>query len=151
MLYFKRNSFRTVLVPVSLFILVSACSSKEASGKLQDNIPAYKKIAEEKFNNNYIISFNNDSTYLIAYYFPKNIVKKLNPPLIFFVYDTNSKKVIFEDNLTNGKIEWINNRQLKVSTIPEIVTGDDEKNKEMFGYVYDVYTRKKLTKENKNK
>ena len=151
MLYFRCISFRTVLVPVSLFILINACSSKEASGELLQNKPTYKKIAEEKFNKDYMVIFNNDSTYLIVYFFPKNVTKRLNPPLIFFVYDTNNKKVIFQDNLTNGEVKWKNNRQIEVSTIPEIVTGDDEKNKELFGYVYDVNTQRKLTEENKNK
>ena len=148
--YFKCILYRNILVPF-LIILISSCSSKETSGEMQDNTPPYKKIAEEKFDKDYRVIFNNDSTYLIVYYLPKNVNKTLIPPLKFFVYDTNNKKVIFQDNLTNGKVEWINDHQFQVSTIPEIVTGNDEDNKKLFGYIYDVHTKRKLSNEDINK
>ncbi len=62
-----------------------------------------------------------------------------------------NEKVIFEDNLTNGKIKWINNRQIQVSTMPEIVSGKEENNKKMYGYIYDVINKRKLPQLDKNK
>ena len=63
----------------------------------------------------------------------------------FFVYNTGEKKVIFQDNLANGDIKWKNNYQFIVTTIPEIVKGDDEENIQNFGYTYDVIKRRKLS------
>lgn len=75
----------------------------------------------------------------------------LNPPLNFFVYNNSTKKVIFQDNLANGKIRWKNNYQFIVSTIPGIVKGNDAENVQMFGYTYDVISRRKLSDHDKNK
>ncbi len=131
---------------VLLFLFVNACSSsgKEA-GELHSNQPSYKKIAEEKFNEDYKVESNKDSTYFIIYYSPKSKIKALNPPLKFFVYSINSRQIIFQDNLSNGKVEWQNNDQFTVSTIPEIVKGGDEKNKQIFGYTFDVIKKRKLS------
>ncbi len=151
MIYFKCIIFKYTLIPVFLFLLINACSSKETSDEMQSNRPSYKKIAEERYNQNYKVSFNKDSTYLIVYYLPQNVTKGLPSPLKFFVYDSRDKKVIFQDNPANGKVEWINYYQLKVSTIPEIVTGNDEDNKKMFGNIYDVISKSKLSKQEKTK
>lgn len=125
---------------------MSACgSSKEESEELQPDQPIYKKIAEEKFKKDYKVKSNSDSTYLIVYYSPRNKLRSLNPPLKFFVYNTGEKKVIFQDNLANGDIKWKNNYQFIVTTIPEIVKGDDEENIQNFGYTYDVIKRRKLS------
>ncbi len=137
---------RNIFLFISLFLFLNACSSsKEGREEHQPELPIYKKIAEEKFNKDYKVESNSDSTYLIIYYSTKNKITELATPLKFFVYNTKSKKVIFQDNLANGHVEWINNYQLKVSTIPEIIKGNKEENKQMFGYIYDVVTKRKLT------
>lgn len=129
----------------------SCSSSKEETIKFKSDQPTYKKIAEENFGNDYRTEFNKDSTYIIVFYYPKNKLMTLNPPLKFFVYDTSKKNVIFQDNLANGKIRWKNNHQFVVSTIPEIIKSDDAENIQMFGYTYDVITRRKLSDLHKNK
>lgn len=144
MIYFKFIIIKNTLIPAFLFLLISACSSKETSVELQSKQPSYKKIAEERYNQDYRVSFNKDSTYLIVYYLPQNVNKKLPSPLKFFVYDTVNKKMVFQDNLTNGKVEWINDHQIKVSMIPGIVTSDEEKNKRLYGYTYDVKLKRKI-------
>lgn len=129
----------------------SCSSSKEETSKIRSDNPTFKNIAEEKYNDEYRTEFNKDSTYIIVYYSPKNKLMSLNPPLKFFVYDNSTKKVIFRDNLANGKVKWKNNNQFVVSTIPGIVKGDDVENIQMFGYTYDVITRRKLSDLDKNK
>lgn len=114
-------------------------------------MPSYKKIAEENFNSDYKVEFNNDSTYIIVYYFPKSKLLSLNPPLKFFVYKIITKKVIYRDNLANGEVKWKNKNQFIVTTIPEIVKGNDEENSQAFGYTYDVITGRKLSGLDKNK
>jgi len=136
---------------IPILLIAACCSSSETSQKLMNNIPAYKEIAEGKYNNQYNTVFNTDSTYLFVCASQKNVDKVLPPPLRFFVYDNKNEKVIFEDNLTNGKIKWINNRQIQVSTMPEIVSGKEENNKKMFGYIYDVINKRKLPQLDKNK
>ena len=136
---------------LSIFLIASCCSSNVTSKNLSSNRLTYKKIAEEKYSKNYNTIFNSDSTYLFVYSSPKNADKILPPPLKFFVYDNNKAKIIFEDNLVNGKIKWINNHQIQVSTDPEIISGKEEKNIKMYGYIYDVLTKRKLSELDINK
>ena len=152
MICFKYIIFRNIIVPVSFFLLINGCcGSEETSGEVYQNRPTYKKIAEEKFNKDYRATFNNDSTYIIVQQLPQNVTKGIQTPLKFFIYDNEHKKIIFQDNLANGNIEWINRSQIKVSTLPEIVSGKDEDNKRMFGYIYDVISKAKLSGQDKNK
>jgi hypothetical protein len=143
---------RNIFLFISIFLFFNACgSSKEENEKLQPGLPTYKKIAEEKFKNDYKVESNSDSTYLIVYYSPKNKLRALNPPLKFFVYNTSEKKVIFQDNLANGKVKWKNKSQFIVTTIPEIVKGNDAGDIQNFGYTYDVISKRKLTGFDQNK
>ena len=105
----------------------------------------------QKFKNDYKVESNSDSTYLIVYYSPKNKLRSLNPPLKFFVYNTGDKKVIFQDNLANGKVKWKNKSQFIVTTIPEIIKGNEAGDIQNFGYTYDVISRRKLTGFDQNK
>jgi len=74
----------------------------------------------------------------------KSTPQKINPPLKFFIYSLNDEKIIFEENLPNGKIEWINDHQVRVSIIPGIVSGKEEKEKSQFGYIYDTSLQRKI-------
>ena len=89
MICFKYIIFRNIIVPVSFFLLINGCcSSEETSGEVYQNQPSYKNIAEEKFNKDYRITFNNDSTYLIVQHLPQNVTKGIqDSPLKFFIYD----------------------------------------------------------------
>ncbi len=60
------------------------------------------------------------------------------------MYDLKNDKVLFEDSLANGSIKWLDEYQIQVSTIPGIVTGDDEASDDLMGYVYDVKLQRKL-------
>jgi hypothetical protein len=132
-------------------MISACCSSKVTNSKLKPDTFSYKRIAEEKFNNNYKVSFNQDSTSIIVYYYPKNVTKQLFPPLKFFVYSSRNNEIIFQDNLPNGTVKWINDHQLQVSTIPEIVKGGDKVNEENFGYVYDVFKKRKVSDQDNSK
>lgn len=136
------KSINILFLPILL--IAACCSSSETSKKLIINTPAYEKIAEGKYNNHYRTSFNSDSTYLFVCASPNKSNNMPPAPLKFFVYDYKNEKVIFEDNLTNGKVKWINNQQIQVSTSPEIISGKEEENKKMYGYIYDVTKQKKL-------
>ena len=136
------KSINILFLPILL--IAACCSSNKTSKKIINNIPTYKKIAEGKYDNQYRTIFNSDSTYLFVCAAPKNVNKVLPPPLRFFIYNNKTGKVIFEDNLTNGKVKWINNQQIQVSTSPEIISGKEEENKKMYGYIYDVTKQKKL-------
>jgi hypothetical protein len=135
---------------ILITILINACCGSKESAKIQVS-GDYKKIAESKLGDNYKIIFNSDSTYLTAYQLNKNSNENIQPALKFFVYDLSEEKILFEDNLPNGKVEWINDHQVKLSTTHGIVSGKEEKNKSFISYTYDVNLKKKINQINKFK
>lgn len=151
-MYMRNIMLRNIFIFISFFLFLNACGSSKGEGEeLHPGTPIYKKIAEEKFKDDYKVESNSDSTYLIIYYSPSNKLKSLNPPLKFFVYNTSAQKVIFQDNLANGNIKWKNNHQFIVTTIPEIVKGNGDVDSQNFGYTYDIISKRKLFDQDTNK
>lgn len=129
---------------ILITVLINACCTSTHTTKNNPDTPGYKSIAESKLGSSYKIIFSPDSSYIAAYTAGKGSGNDLSSPLKFFIYDTNEEKTLFEENLPNGKVEWINKHQLKVSTEPGIVSGKEEKNSQMFGYIYDVKQKRKI-------
>lgn len=152
LIYFRYIILKNIFFFIFIFLFLNACgTSKKESKQPPSGAPTYKIIAEENFHNDYKAEFNNDSTYIIVYYSPKSKLMSLNPPLRFFVYNIILKKLIYRDNLANGEVKWKNSHQFIVTTIPEIVKGNDEENSRAFGYTYDVITGRKLSDLDRNK
>lgn len=59
-------------------------------------------------------------------------------PCEYFVYDLNNNKILYEENLTKGTVEWVTNNQIKINLHPGIVTNDETENKKLSGYIIDV-------------
>ncbi len=136
---------------ILITILINACCASETTSVTKGTFQAYKNFAESKLGGSCKIILNSDSAYYAAYSSGKSSEAGSEAPLKFFIYDTKEEKILLEDNLPNGEIEWINENQLKVSTTPGIVSGRDDKNKHAFGYVYDVKQKRKLFPEHEIK
>ncbi len=137
---------RTSVFFLLAFSIAACCSTKNTTKEKNSDNQSYKSIAKEKYNENYIVKSNIDSTYFVVASTSKKTSQNINSPLKFFVYNNKTGQVIFEDNLINGKLEWINRNQIKITTEPEVISGIEEKNKSMTGYIYDVTKKRKLSK-----
>ncbi|HVO73072.1 MAG TPA: hypothetical protein VMT35_03550 [Ignavibacteriaceae bacterium] len=129
---------------IFIAILINACCASKPSSEVKDPSRAYNNFAESKLGSKCKILFNSDSTYFAAYASAKNPELQSNSPLKFFIYDIREDKILFEDNLPNGEIKWLNESQLKISTIPGIVSGIDDQNRHRPGYIYDVNVKRKI-------
>ena len=129
---------------IFITILINACCASKPSSEVKHNPMNYKNFAESELGGKCKIIFNPDSTYFAAYASAKNSDLQTNSPLKFFIYDTREDKILFEDNLPNGDIKWLNDSQLKISTIPGIVSEKDEQNRIEPGYIYDVKMKRKI-------
>ena len=140
-----------ILQKIVIFILAvfsfNDCCSSDTISSQKNNAPVYKSIAESEFGSNYKVIFNTDSTYLIVTSSSNKTTSGLDSPLKFFVFNLSENKIVFRENLPNGSVKWINDRQVKVSTEPGIVSGKEEKNST--GYTYDVILKKKIFNEGK--
>jgi hypothetical protein len=147
MVYSNYFSISNIIVLILTFLLISSCcSTNETSKQNELSQSSYKKLAEDRFNKNYKVMFNQDSTYLIVQSTRRDTAKNFPSQLNFFVYNSTERKIIYEDNLSNGNVKWINKNQLKVTTNPEVIKGKYSNNEDVFGYIYDVSLKKKVVK-----
>jgi len=109
------------------------------------SVTPYKTLALKKYHSQVVYKLNPDKTYVLCVkkQNPKPFVPKQFTQLRFFVYDLKTNKLIFEDSLENGHVQWENSNQIKVTITPEIVKDIEVKE---YGYRYNVITRKKIVR-----
>ncbi|PID58703.1 MAG: hypothetical protein CR986_07525 [Ignavibacteriae bacterium] len=100
------------------------------------------KKAKEKFGRNYKLIPNNTKDYYIckkeSNLSPNEFINKIK----FFIYSTTTKEIIFEDEIINGSLLWLNNNKIKVSRIPGMVKKNYDNDNIL--YYYDVIKKSKL-------
>ncbi len=123
---------------------LSACASATNDSTALDTVSKYSQLAVEKYQTNITYQVNSAKSYVLCYKQAKATALNPTPPLKFFVYDLEHAKILFEDALSNGTIKWLNDHQFQVRTTPGIIKIDEDTNKRLFGYIYDVALQKKV-------
>ena len=110
---------------------------------------SYKKIAGQKYKNNVDYRFNASKTHVLCIKKSKPTQENPFPSLAFFLYDLKREKILLEESSTRGHVKWLNDHQIQISLIPGIVTGDEQKNKRLTGYIYDLKLKRKIDADDK--
>ncbi len=121
-------------------VLLYSCSGTAQLGNKKGTIPTYKTIAQEKYNSNYKLLFNDDSSYVICQEIFKSSPAMPQHRIAFFVYDINKAQLIFEDQFPDGKIGWINRHQIKIVRLSGNITGEI-KEKQSQTLIYGVHNK----------
>lgn len=129
-----------LLLLTTVFFLSCCASSKNSSP--EKTTPAYETLAGQKYKSTVQYLFNAGRNYVLCVHRDRPAAAKAGGTLAFFVYDLKKERLIFEDSLTDGHVNWIDEHQIQVTNIPGIVRVD-EFPKETRGYVFDVTTGKK--------
>ena len=103
----------------------------------------YRTIAEKRYVGEVNYIFNESNTFVICQKRYKTNQADISP-LDFFVFDLKNEKIAFEESEVKGEVCWLNDHQIKVSLVPGIVTGDEQADRKLFGYIYDLNLRKKI-------
>ena len=132
---FSRGIHLFLIVALLLLPACASSSRPPASARAAEN---YKNLALAKYGEGVEFIFNESETHVLCL---KQNKVKLSPalpqdPLRFFVYDLQNEKIVYEDSIEDGSVNWISNSELQISIIPGIVSGDE--NPEDFTYIYDV-------------
>ncbi|VAX28835.1 hypothetical protein MNBD_IGNAVI01-2120 [hydrothermal vent metagenome] len=110
-----------------MLIGVLSCSSVEKDAKENEvnsvNIVKLKKVAEEKYHDNFKIIFNSNKDFALCVH--KNKSKIPGPESInYFVYDISKDKITYEGNIPNGSISWESDYKIRLEEIPGIIQKD---------------------------
>ena len=132
------------ILQLTIGFTLAYCALAKKDSNSADSVDHYKKLAVDKYTDNITYRRNLTHIYVICYKQSRPTSQNPFPPLQFFVYDLKNEKILFEDSLAKASIKWLNDYQIQVSTIPGIVTGDEEANKKLMGYIYDIKLQRKL-------
>ncbi len=139
---FENRRFAALFLFLGLLLI--ACASTNGSHMQPPAAETYKSVAEKELGKAVKYSFNQDSSYVLCVSGDKPTALNPQPRTRFMVYNLITNKVVYEDNLSDGHVEWKNAHQLAVSYTPEIIRGDEGSS--TTGYIYDLQTGKKVVK-----
>ena len=125
-------------LPAILLLIFWNCSGGRYT--ISNNIKTnkeYKVFAEEKIKSGYKIIYNSDSSFVI---YQKSInVEPAHPQnsISFIIYDVNKDKIIYEESVQDGNIEWQNDYLVKIVNRHGIVSQEMKASNIQIQY-YDV-------------
>jgi len=128
------------------FFLFS-CTSTKVKNELSNGKSTYKTVAIQKYLSDVNYLFSPDSIYVVCYKMGKQSEGNNLAQLKFFIFNTKTNSIEFEDNSRTDTIEWINNFKLKVSKRPGIISVKPKINNKLLGYIYNLKKHKKKSLE----
>jgi hypothetical protein len=135
---------RNAITLIALILFLTACHTAKTDAQKSTVSQEYKSIAVEKYGNNIEYVLNNSKTHVICLKQNKPTPQFPQNQISFFVYDLAKEEIILEESLIDGEVSWKNDREIQVKMTPGMLTTDEEYNKQLTGYIFDVKERKKL-------
>jgi len=122
-------------------LIIASCTSIISKN---DNTPtaACRKLALERLGPDYSLDFNSDKSFILCVGKHKPTRLLPSPPFTFFLWNCQTKKVVYEKELQNGDVFWLDDGHLEIRRIPTMLSIDEKKNKLLFGYVLNIKTFK---------
>lgn len=140
---FKTEFMRFILLSMFLFLIATSCRcKKEASNSISSIEFDIQSYAKKQFGNDYMLSFNKDSSFVVVFAFLKNRPSDIFPTLNYKLLETHSLDLVFEDIVPRAEIEWVDNYIIEVKAEKGIPNSDDQSNQPMI-YRYHAKNRKK--------
>ncbi len=138
------HKLSVAILQITIGLTLAYCALAKKESNSGESVENYKKLAVDKYKDNITYQINLTHLYVLCHKQSRSTSRNPFPQVQFFVYDLKNEKVLFEDSLVNGSVKWLNDYQIQVSTIPGIVTGEEEADKKLMGYIYDVKLQRKL-------
>lgn len=147
------RNFKVLILILSVILLIFMafkCSDPEKvekeSGTKVDTLKL-KELATERFNEQFIIMKNQSGTYALVIEGQKGKMKSpVNLKSRYFLFDYNSNRIIFEDEISNASVNWTNDSLITVSRPLGIVIKESDSKTSSVVYTYNVIKRKKSYK-----
>ena len=102
-------------LPAILLLIFWSCSGSRytTSSNIKAN-SGYKKFSEEKIKSGYSIIYNSDSSFVLFQKPLNTEIRHTQNSISFFIYDLNKDKIIYEESIQDGNIEWQNDHLVKI-------------------------------------
>lgn len=131
---------RTYLICLCFLFIMACHSNRQTADKNQETPPSsIESLAAEKFESNYLVVDNEDAKYSIVKSKTKSF-EEFGFDISYFLYDHDEQKIIFEDFLKSGYVDWQDTYTIKA--INRKVQTNGKRSKEI--YLFDVKKKEKL-------
>ncbi|MCE7996709.1 MAG: hypothetical protein HEP71_32415 [Roseivirga sp.] len=125
---------------LSMCFLVS-CSVAQKTQAVSEST-AYLAVAKEKLGDKVKFDFNEDRSYVLC---QSEIPATSNSKSFgFIVFDMKNEKVVLEQNVSSGFVQWLSNLEIEVFTTPGFMRNDQSRDD--FTQVYHVISGKSTPK-----
>ena len=134
-----------MLLALTIWMGTACNSSKVPKSEAVQSNDQYKKIAEEKWDQQPIeYSWNSDSTMVLCMNKAKSKANNPRTALTYFVFDIGNAVVLYESSIDGGSVGWFDTNNLELFTIPGYMPND--KTKDDFIRIYNVKTKESISK-----
>ena len=126
------------ILPFILAVLTSCASVEPVESK--EKMSSMEDYALSEYGEKYAILENSTGSHTIVFKKYKDL-KDLFPTVKFFIYEEDSKSVIFQDELNAGSVKW--HSDFKIMATSRNVKSDENQEARSV-YFYDVLEQKKV-------
>jgi len=131
-----------LIVIFILFFALSCRCKKEAVNSISPIEKTVQNYAQELYGSAYLISFNQDSTYVVVYTFLKNRPSDVSPTLSYQLLEAYSLDIVFKDLVPRADFQWVDTYTIEIKAEKGIASSEEESVRPMI-YRYHVKNRKK--------
>lgn len=132
----------TIIAVLTLYGCASSKVDKNSMTATMED--AYKKIATEKFGTNVQFVKSPGERFVMCVHDIKGTVKQPRNSLKYFVFDTKENKVVHEENLGSGTVDWFNETKVERFKTPGMIQKDQTMDD--ITTLYDVISKTSVTK-----
>ena len=133
----SKKSTSDLIIKISTIYLIMIYGCCTPSLELSDYKQA-ESLAKEKYGTGFEIVKNEQGTLILCYKIDK---KKRQPhtSVEYFVYDMNTKEIVFEEKLYDADIKWLDAHNIEIRITPEVISSDDD----VTVFILNVLTKEK--------
>jgi len=139
----RSKPFLVISILLSLALFQCKNAEKTSDNSQKETTDKYKKLAVEKLGDKVEYKSNQDGS-LILCQTKIDLPKLTGVGVKFFVYDSKNDKIIFEDEIDKGTVNWYSNMQLAMFYTPGIMRTDQARDD--YTFIYDLITKEKIRK-----
>lgn len=102
-----------------------------------------KNIVHEEFEGNIIVKRNKSQTYALVYNKQKKTLQMPVNGLIYGIVNLKTGELVYQENLNDGSVEWLNDEFISVRVKSGMVMTDRDQNNKKLNYLINVKTLSK--------
>ena len=129
------------LLVLTLIIGLAACNASKKMTLTEESTINLERIAQEKYGSRYISITNTSKSHTLVINKTKTF-REFGFDINYFLFENKAQKIIMEDFLKSGQVEWISDLEIKATNKKLDEKNDLKRIKEV--YVYNIETDRKI-------